>query len=66
MWWPQAFAKSSATADLSPGMVLLDDDAELPEKERQLVWRQWLQLFNHLQVLSGVFLATRRGIQGDD
>jgi DEAD/DEAH box helicase domain-containing protein len=66
MWWPQAFGKSGATADLSPGMVLLDDDAELPEKERQLVWRQWLQLFNHLQVLSGVFLATRRGIQGDD
>ncbi len=66
MWWPQAFVKSGATADLSPGMVLLDDDAELPEKERQLVWRQWLQLFNHLQVLSGIFLATRRGIQGDD
>ncbi len=66
MWWPQAFGKSGATADLSPGMVLLNDDAELPEKERQLVWRQWLQLFNHLQVLSGMFLATRRGIQGDD
>ena len=66
MWWPQAFGKYGATADLSPGMVLLDDDAELPEKERQLVWRQWLQLFNHLQVLSGVFLATRRGIQGGD
>ncbi|MDR3428225.1 Zn-binding domain-containing protein [Silvimonas sp.] len=66
MWWPQAFAKSGAAKDLSPGMVLLDDDVELPEKERQLVWRQWLQLFNQLQVLPGVFLATRRGIQGDD
>ncbi len=66
MWWPQSFAKSGASTDPSPGMVLLDDDAELPEKERQLVWRQWLQLFNHLQVLSGVLLATRRGIYGDD
>lgn len=66
MWWPQAFAKSGTAKELSPGMVLLDDDEELSEKERQLIWRQWLQLFNQLQVLSGVFLATRRGIQGDD
>ena len=66
MWWPQAFAKSGTSTDLSPGMVLLDDNVELPEKERQLVWRQWLQLFNQLQVLSGVLLATRRGIYGDD
>lgn len=66
MWWPQAFAKSGATNAMSPGMVLLDDDADIPEKERQLIWRQWLQLFNHLQVLSGILLATRRGIHGND
>ncbi len=66
MWWPQAFAKSGAAKNPSPGMVLLDDGTELPEKERQLVWRQWLQLFNQLQILSGMLLATQRGIQGDD
>lgn len=66
MWWPRAFASSSTATEMSPGLVLLDDDADLQEAERLLVWRQWLQIFNSLQVLSGVLLATRRGIQGGD
>lgn len=66
MWWPQSFAKPEGAVDLSPGIVLFNDEADLPEKERQYIWRQWLQIFNHLQVLSGIILGTRRGLQGDD
>ena len=66
MGWPASFLKSEASPDLCPGMIVFDDQTDMPEKERQLVWRHWLQLFNQLQVLPGVFLATRLGLQGDD
>ena len=66
LWWPQSLAKAGEATALVPGMILFDDSADWPEKERFLVWRQWLSLFNQLQVLPGILLGTQLGLQGKD
>jgi len=64
--WPLACANGSLGAATVPGLVALDDVAELTEEALHLQWRQWLALFNTLQFLPGMQMATMSGIDGGD
>ena len=64
--WPLACAQGHLGNATVPGLVALDDVAELTEETRHLQWRQWLALFNALQVLPGMRMATMSGIDGGD
>ncbi len=63
--WPQSFAKADFTQFDSSGVVMLDENLTSPDQLRES-WRYWLQLYNHLQVLPGILLATRSGLDGGD
>ena len=50
----------------APGVLVLDDLADQTEQKAHIAWRQWLQLFNTLQVLPGMLMTTIGGIQASD
>jgi DEAD/DEAH box helicase domain-containing protein len=62
--WPASFARGE-TSPLTPGLLLLDD-VGAPEPARHRAWREWVTLYNSLQVLPGLLLATRSGIGSGD
>lgn len=65
-WWPMAYASGARDGLSGPGVVVLDDvDIDNVETLR-LSWRQWLALFNHQQMLSGMLLATRTALDAGD
>jgi DEAD/DEAH box helicase domain-containing protein len=64
--WPQAFARGTAPELKTPGVLVLDDVEPADEATRHTHWRRWLHLYNTLQTLSGVLLATRQGLQCGD
>jgi len=65
-WWPRELASASATVPPSPGFVIYNDSHLHDEPERHLAWRRWLWLFNVLQTLPGMLLATRTGLDAGD
>ncbi len=65
-WWPLACAGGAMEGLTSPGVLVLDDLADQMEQKAHVAWRQWLQLFNALQVLPGMLLTTIAGIQAGD
>jgi DEAD/DEAH box helicase domain-containing protein len=65
-WISQALADPEAIAPKSPGFLVIDQAAAESEPEQHLAWRCWLWMFNTLQHLPGVFLATRDGLLGAD
>jgi DEAD/DEAH box helicase domain-containing protein len=65
-WITQALADPVAAAPKSPGFLALDPAAAESEPDQHRAWRRWLWMFNTLQHLPGVFLATREGLLGAD
>lgn len=65
-WWPMACADGKLENFTSPGALVLDDLLDQTESKPHLSWRSWLQLFNTLQTLSGMVMATVSGIQAGD
>jgi DEAD/DEAH box helicase domain-containing protein len=64
--WPSELANPTTPIPPSPGFVIYND-AYLPsEPERHFTWRRWLSLFNILQTLPGVLLATQVGLDAGD
>jgi DEAD/DEAH box helicase domain-containing protein len=67
-WWPLSMTKGVIPTEgwTSPGVVALDVAAAESETELHLAWRRWLQLFNAMQCLPGMLLATTNGLDGHD
>jgi DEAD/DEAH box helicase domain-containing protein len=65
-WVTQALADPQASQPQSPGFLVLDPGAAESEPEQHQAWRRWLWMFNTLQHLPGVFLATREGLLAED
>ena len=65
-WWPMACADGKLEGVTSPGALVLDDFVDQSEQKPHLSWRRWLQLFNTLQTLPGMLMATASGIQAGD
>jgi DEAD/DEAH box helicase domain-containing protein len=65
-WITPALAEPDAATPMSPGFLVLDPAAAESEPEQHQAWRRWLWMFNTLQHLPGVFLATREGLLGQD
>jgi hypothetical protein len=65
-WWPADVAKTDAPVPSSPGFLVFDDRESSDEPGRHHAWQLWLWLFNVLQHLPGVFLATKAGLEGGD
>jgi hypothetical protein len=65
-WWPADIAKTDYLVPPSPGFVVFDDRESGDEPGRHRAWQVWLWLFNVLQHLPGVFLATKTGLEGGD
>ena len=66
-YWPKEFLDGKLDGGLTPGVVIHDDsNHELTDYELQTCWRRWLWVFNTMQTLSGVLMATQRGLQGRD
>ena len=65
-WITQALADPDALTSKSPGFLVLDPTAAGSEPDQHRAWRRWLWMFNTLQHLPGVFLATRDGLLGAD
>jgi DEAD/DEAH box helicase domain-containing protein len=65
-WWPSELANAEATIPPSPGFVIFNEAHAKDEPERHLMWRRWLWLFNILQTLPGVLLATQNGLDAGD
>jgi DEAD/DEAH box helicase domain-containing protein len=67
-WWPMLLAKGlPLQADWrAPGIVLLDAAAAPEGETLHLAWRRWLQLFNILQFLPDMCLATADGLAAHD
>lgn len=63
-WWPTSLARAEMPAEPTPGLILLE--AAQTEGESRLAWRRWLALYNCLQSLPGMVLATPDGVDGDD
>ncbi len=63
--WPQSLAQARVDA-LCPGVILLPGAETDEDDQRQLVWRHGLALFNVLQVLPGLLLATDQGVLEQD
>ena len=64
--WPLAFAQGQMDGLNSPGVLVLDDLVDQNEQMPHVVWRRWLALFNTLQTLPGMAMATTRGIEAGD
>jgi DEAD/DEAH box helicase domain-containing protein len=67
-WWPLVAAKGLAhPADwMVPGVLILDESKAKDEAALHLAWRQWLQLFNTIQALPGMWLVTASGLDQND
>ena len=65
-WITQALADPESAAPKSPGFLVLDPAVAESEPDQHRSWRRWLWMFNTLQHLPGVFLATRDGLLGAD
>jgi DEAD/DEAH box helicase domain-containing protein len=65
-WITQALADPKASQPQSPGFIILDPGAAESEPEQHLAWQRWLWMFNTMQHLPGVFLATREGLLAED
>jgi DEAD/DEAH box helicase domain-containing protein len=65
-WVTPALADPKSPVPTSPGFLVLDPAAAESEPEQHHAWRRWLWMFNALQHLPGVFLATREGLLGED
>jgi DEAD/DEAH box helicase domain-containing protein len=65
-WWPYALQNKSDKLPLSLGFVTYNERATESEPERHYGWQRWLWLFNTLQTLPGMFLATRNGLESAD
>jgi hypothetical protein len=62
--WPEGYVKREYSA--GHGAVVLEPElADDPETLRR-GWREWLELFNELQVLPNTFLMTRDGMAHGD
>ena len=64
--WPLAFAQGQVDGLNSPGILVLDDLVDQKDQMSHLYWRRWLALFNTLQCLPGIVMATTSGIQAGD
>src|SRR5262249_29861746 len=58
--------KTDVPVPPSPGFLVFDDRESSEEPGRHRAWQLWLWLFNILQHLPGVFLATKAGLEGGD
>ena len=65
-WITQALIDPGKPQPRSPGFLVLDPSAAESEPEQHRAWRRWLWIFNTMQHLPGVFLATREGLLGED
>jgi DEAD/DEAH box helicase domain-containing protein len=65
-WWPLQCAAGTMEGMTVPGVLVLDDLADQTAQKAHLAWRQWLQIFNAVQVLPGLLMTTTSGIQADD
>lgn len=65
-YWPASFANGDLNASLTPGLIILDDEQTTDDSQLNLRWRRWLALYNTLQVLPGMVLATRKGLKAND
>jgi DEAD/DEAH box helicase domain-containing protein len=65
-WISQALLDPKLPQPKSPGFLVLDPSAAETELEHHRAWRRWLWMFNTLQHLPGVFLATRDGLLDGD
>jgi DEAD/DEAH box helicase domain-containing protein len=65
-WWPAELANPAVPASPSPGFVVFNEANVQDEPQRHLAWRRWLWLFNIFQMLPGVLMATRVGLDAGD
>jgi DEAD/DEAH box helicase domain-containing protein len=67
-WWPLVLAKGlpASSGWAAPGVVLLDEAAADDEESLHQAWRRWLQVYNTMQFLPGMLLATATGLDGQD
>lgn len=67
-WWPMALAKGLPKTPVwsAPGVVLLDEAGAKDDESLHRSWRRWLQLFNTLQFLPGIWLVTAAGLSHHD
>ncbi len=66
MRWPMSLANGKKTESCYGVLLLEDENQSNNEKDYWRAWRLWLHLFNTLQVMSGLLLTTRAGINGND
>lgn len=62
--WPAALLATQVLPAVSPGLLLLDDGEVVDEPAFRQLWRNWLRLFNTLQVLPGMLLITEKALAG--
>ena len=65
-WWPSELANPTLAAPPSPGFVIFNEAHVQDEPQRHLTWRRWLWLFNIVQTLPGVLIATQPGLEAGD
>ena len=65
-WWPAELANTAQTVPTSPGFVVFSETNVQDEPQRHLTWRRWLWMFNIFQMLPGVLMATRVGLDAGD
>jgi DEAD/DEAH box helicase domain-containing protein len=65
-WWPMLCIDGQLDGVSSPGVVVLDDEIDQSDQKPHLSWRRWLQLFNTIQTLPGMLMATVSGIKSGD
>jgi DEAD/DEAH box helicase domain-containing protein len=66
MWWPAQFGAGQLDAKVVPGLLVHDDESAAEDVELNTRWRRWLALFNTLQTVPGMVLATQKGLKGAD
>jgi DEAD/DEAH box helicase domain-containing protein len=57
-YWPLVSAEGVLANVVSPGILVLDERKIDAEQGLHRQWRQWLALFNSIQILPGMTLAT--------
>lgn len=65
-WWPMSCISGHLDGLSSPGALVLDDMVDQTDQKPHANWRHWLQLFNTMQTLPGMVMATVAGIKGGD
>lgn len=63
-WWPLAWAKPTPpdAGWTAPGVVVLEESAATDAEVLHDAWRRWLHLFNAMQFLPGMLMATGTGL----